>query len=288
MRFATLPACLALALLLPAGFAHTQQTASLDSIKDGLHGLRQLPEAQRGARAGELAHQIAALPASADKVKYAVGLAHLSTEGDPGRENLQAVTDALAQALAETPYPSSNGKPTEPYRELAVLQRYEGMHVTGAATEDAQFTAVTADLAAEDEQAGKLDFTLKDIHGKKWTRSELNGKIVVLNFWATWCPPCRQELPNLDAIAEHYASQGLVVLAVTDEEESKVMPMLRLHNPHFTVLFDSGRKVENQLGINSIPRTLIFDRQGKLAAQAQDARTQHQFLLMLRTAGLQL
>ena len=285
----SLSPCAFAALCLTLSFpARAFQTPSVETFKKSLHELRQLPEAQRGARDAELAHQIAALPASLDKVRLANSLAQLSTEGDPGRDNLQAVTDALAQSLAETAVPGTDGKIPLPFHELAVLERYEGMHVSGPVLEDPQYKAAADELAAQDEQASHLDFTLKDIHGKKWTKSQLQGKVVLLNFWATWCPPCRQELPNLDAIAAHYAPQGLVVLAVTNEDAAKVNTMFHGITPHFNILLDDGNKVGKSFRVESLPRTLVFNREGKLAATAMDARTQKQILLMLKSAGLQL
>ncbi|SEG45164.1 Thiol-disulfide isomerase or thioredoxin [Bryocella elongata] len=263
--------------------------ATPDSITKEIRGLRALPEAERGPRTGAIAREIAALPAGKPKLSLAVGLAHLSTEGDPGHDNLQAVTDALSSALAEAPVPeSAPGKPAEPYHELAELARYEGMHVGGPATQDTQYDAAMKGLEHEDDDVAKADFTLKDGKGKKWTMSELRGKIVLLNFWATWCPPCRVELPNLDVIAEHYASQGLVVLSVTDEDEMKVFNLLHGSFNHINVIYDPGRKTEDRYHVNSLPRTYVFTREGKLAAVGMDGRTQRQFLLMLQKAGLKL
>ncbi|MDE1154314.1 MAG: TlpA disulfide reductase family protein [Acidobacteriaceae bacterium] len=274
-------------LLGTAGSLSAQQ-ADPAAIRQEISGLRSVPEKERGARTGAIAHEIAALPAGRPKLGLALGLASLSTEGDPGRDNLQAVTDALSVALATTPVPASkNGEPSQPYMELATLARYEDMKVSGAATENAQFSAAIKLLASQDEEAEKADFTLKDFNGKKWTMSQLRGKIVVLNFWATWCPPCRQELPNLDALEQHYASQGLVVLALTSENAATVGGLFRGFKPHFTVLYDTGGEVAQKYHVNSLPRTYVFNREGKLAAVAMDGRTQQQFLQMLQKAGLQ-
>jgi len=167
--------------------------------------------------------------------------------------------------------------------ELAELVRYEGMTAEVA---DPQFKQAADILAANDAGIEKLDFALKDLHGKKWTLSELRGKIVVVNFWATWCPPCRKELPDLDAIYMHFQSQGLVVLALTDEDMAKVDALFGGHLPAFPVLLDTGHKVGAEFHVDGLPRTFVFDRQGKLAAQSMDMRTQRQFLGMLAQAGL--
>lgn len=280
---------LALAIVLGLTSSVSCQTADPASIRKDIGGLRAMPEAQRGPKTGAIARDIATLPDDKLKLGLALGLAHLSTEGDPGRDNLQAVTDTLSAALAGTPAPEETpGKPSGPYMELAALARYEGMKVSGKATEDPQYSAAIALLTHVDEDVEKSDFTLKDASGKKWTMAELRGKVVLLNFWATWCPPCRVELPNLDAIADHYASQGLVVLAVTDEDFTKVNNFFHGASLRFHVLFDTGRKVADKYHVTSLPRTYVFNREGKLVAVGVDGRTQRQFLLMLKKAGLQL
>jgi thiol-disulfide isomerase/thioredoxin len=262
------------------------QTADINSIKSGLSGLRSLPEDKRAERTGELAHQIASLPPGKDKLGLAVALSHLSTEGDPGRDNLQAVTDTLAQAVKETPVsPGKNDAPSGVYVELAELVRYEGMTAPAGLAAEPQYQKAMQTLIDQDKQIEAADFTLKDMHGKKWTLSALRGKIVVVNFWATWCPPCRMELPALDALASRYGADGLVVLALTDEDASKVTSLFR-SDPHFTVLFDDGHKVGNAFHVAGIPRTFVFNREGRLAAEAVDARTPRQFGAMLLRAGL--
>ncbi|MFC6646417.1 TlpA family protein disulfide reductase [Granulicella cerasi] len=274
----------AAALLFTATALHAQATP--DSIRKEIGTLRSLPEAERGTRTGSIAKEIATLPDGKPKLGLALGLAHLSTEGDPGRDNLQAVTDTLAAATNGFPVPEANGKPAEPYNELATLARYEEMKVSGPIAQNPQYIAALDKLAKDDEEVSKQDFTAKDIKGKKWTLSQLRGKIVIVNFWATWCPPCRMELPALDNIADKLPND-VVVLALTDEDSLKVQPILS-RIPHLTVLFDSDHKAATKFKVNSLPKTFVFDREGKLAAVAIDGRTPRQFVAMLKKAGLKL
>ena len=277
-------AFIAVLFVAPLLSAQTSPVSDAAIVKQ-IHGLRSLPDAERGKQTGDIALEIRALPASERKLSLALGLSHLSTEGDPGRDNLQAVATTLAQAVTETPAPADKktGAPAEPYMELAELVRYEGMTVE---VPDPQFKQAADILAANDAKIEKLDFTLKDLHGKKWTLSELRGKVVVVNFWATWCPPCRKELPDLDAIYMHFQAQGLVVLALTDEDMAKVGALFGAHLPDFPVLLDTGHKVGAEFHVDGLPHTFVFDREGKLAAQSIDMRTQQQFLGMLAKAGL--
>jgi hypothetical protein len=104
------------------------QMATDQAIVKQIEGLRALPDANRGEQTGMIAKEIRTLPAGIRKVQLANGLAHLATEGDPGRENLQEVTTTLGSALAETPAPAGkDGKPASAYVEVAELVRYEGM-----------------------------------------------------------------------------------------------------------------------------------------------------------------
>jgi thiol-disulfide isomerase/thioredoxin len=274
-----------IALALSCLAVTAQSAPNPNAIREGIGHLRSLPDAERGPRTGELARQIAALPPSKDKNSFAIALSHLSTEGDPGRDNLQAVTTTLAQALLETPMPVKGDIGLSPYSELAELVRYESMTVPEDMKNNADFVKATEALVAEDNEISKIDFTLRDIHNRKWTLSELRGKVVMVNFWATWCPPCRVELPNLDLIADQYASQ-VVILALTDEDPFKVTNLLRGHESHFNILFDEGHKVGKQFRVNGLPRTFVFDRNGKLVTQSIDMRTQRQFLNMLAQAGV--
>jgi peroxiredoxin len=93
-------------------------------------------------------------------------------------------------------------------------------------------------------------------------------------------------MPDLDAIYTHFKSQGLVVLSISDEDASKVTSFIATAAYHPAVLLDPDGKVAKQFHIDGIPKTFVFDRDGKLVAQSIDMRTQHQFLEMLSKAGL--
>jgi peroxiredoxin len=128
--------------------------------------------------------------------------------------------------------------------------------------------------------------TLTDLDGRSWNLRLLKGKIVLVNFWATWCPPCRKELPDLEQIYEKYKDQGLVVLAITDEQTAKVRPFIVDRKLSYPILLDPNRKVNDALKIEGIPRSFLYNREGKLVAQAIDMRTRKQFDAMLAVAGL--
>jgi peroxiredoxin len=119
-----------------------------------------------------------------------------------------------------------------------------------------------------------------------WTLKEQRGKVVVLNFWATWCPPCRKEMPDLERLYREFKDQGLVILAISDEDADKVRPFIAQQKVTYPILLDPGRKVNDLFQIEGIPKTFVYDRGGRLVAQSIDMRTRRQFLEMLAQAGL--
>ena len=253
------------------------------AVAKQLDGLRSLPDAQRPAATVKLAQDIGTLPSGQSKVKYADELTNLVTEGDQGSDALQAAADALTKALTESPVPAKGDEPPRPYMDLARLVRYEGATTTFT---DPLYIKAGQILAANDAEIEKADFTLKDLHNKPVTLSSLRGKIVLVNFWATWCAPCRIEMPTLDFLSTRFESQGLVVLSITDEDLFKVGSYLANAKYHPAVLLDPGGQVHKQFHIDGIPHTYLFDRDGKLLAVAVDERTPKQFLTMLSKTDL--
>jgi thiol-disulfide isomerase/thioredoxin len=257
--------------------------ASPASISGEVGKLRSLPAQERPAATIKAANEIGALPPGMDKVELADKVSQRVTEGDQGHSALQAVADALSKALAATPFRTRGGEVPQPYMDLARLARYE--HVT-VSLDDPLYKKANDILAADEADIAKADFTLEDLNGKKWTLSELRGKIVLVNFWATWCPPCRAEMPSLDDIYAHYQNDGLVILSITDENPSTVNSFLQGKNYHPPVLIDSDRVVNNEFHVEGIPQTFVFDRDGKLTGIAIDQSTQQQFFALLTQAGL--
>ncbi|MGB9455821.1 MAG: TlpA disulfide reductase family protein [Bryobacteraceae bacterium] len=249
-----------------------------------LRSLRSLSDSNRAKATLQLALQIRQLAAASHKELLADQLANLATEGDPGHDTLQEVATTLAQALKEQPPAEKHGEPDMAYVTVAQLVRYE--HVQ-ASSDSPQFAAAMNKLEADDQRRQNADFTLTDLTGKSWTLRDLRGKVVLVNFWATWCPPCRKEMPDLEALYQRLSPRGLVILAISDEDAAKVKPFIAEHQISYTILLDPGRKVNEMFQVEGIPKSFVYDREGKLAAQAIDMRTQRQFLAMLAQAGLE-
>ena len=270
-------------VVLPAATA--QQTPDWTEqekpIAAGIIGLRGLPDDVRAQTTKDLALQIRALPASPNKLALANKLASRATEGDFGNDTLQEVATTLADALQQAP-PQEKLSP-DPYDELAQLVRYE--HVQ-ASVSDRRFDDALAALASADKRRQEANFTLTDLHGKAWTLKDLRGEVVMVNFWATWCPPCRKEMPDLEALYKEFRHQRFVILAISDEEADKVRPFIAERKITYPVLLDPGHKAGDLFQVEGIPKSFVFDRDGKLVAQSMDMRTQKQFRDMLAQAGL--
>ena len=116
-------------------------------------------------------------------------------------------------------------------------------------------------------------FTLPDLEGRMHTLDDLKGKVVVLNFWATWCPPCIEEMPSLEKLHEALASKGLAVVAVSvDERFSDIEQFVDEWNLTFTVLHDNGMKVSRSYQTFKYPETYIIDRNGRLKSKVVGER----------------
>ena len=107
------------------------------------------------------------------------------------------------------------------------------------------------------------EIVLKDLQGQEVKLSDLRVKIVLLNFWATWCKPCKEEMPAMQASYDKLRDQGFVVLAVNElEDTNKVIEHIRTHGHTFTVVMDHDNRVANQYGVVGLPASFLIDRQG--------------------------
>ena len=253
-------------------------------IADQIKGLRKLDDNVRARTTKQLALQIRQLPVVPNKLKLAGALANLSTEGDFGKDTLQEVTTTLASALREQPPAGKPGQPDDLYMWLASLVRYEHMQ---AQSDNPQFAGALSKLEAAEAARQLVDFTLSDLQGNSWHLRDLKGKVVLVNFWATWCPPCRKEMPDLQALYDKYEDQGFVVVSISDEKAAKVQLFISERKITYPVLLDPGRKVNDLFQVEGIPKSFVYDREGKLVAQSIDMRTRNQFQQMLAQAGLQ-
>lgn len=109
------------------------------------------------------------------------------------------------------------------------------------------------------------DFTLPERAGGEMSLAGLRGEVVLINFWATWCGPCRKEMPLLEQIYQRYRPLGFTLLAVNVEEDSDgALRWLEQTPVSFPVLFDRGNEVSRLFDVSAMPSTVIVDRQGRV------------------------
>lgn len=108
------------------------------------------------------------------------------------------------------------------------------------------------------------DFELADKAGKVYSLSALRGKVVLINFWATWCPPCRKEMPSMEQLYGNYSKGGLELLAINVETNGpEIIDEFQKEFPHtFPVIFDLNGAVQQDYGVFKFPETFIVNKQG--------------------------
>ena len=109
------------------------------------------------------------------------------------------------------------------------------------------------------------DFTLKTPEGEKYTLSELKGNAVLVNLWATWCPPCRAEMPAIEKMYQEYKDQGFVVLAVDmtyQDDPANVVPFIQKYGLTFPVLLEETGDVAAVYQLRSLPSSYFINRAG--------------------------
>ncbi len=107
------------------------------------------------------------------------------------------------------------------------------------------------------------DFVLKSSTGENLRLSEYRGDVVMINFWATWCGPCRQEMPLLDELYGRYQRVGFSLLGVNiDDDSRRAMAMVKELGVRFPVLFDEEKKVSKLYEVEAMPMTILLDREG--------------------------
>src|SRR5438876_5152261 len=107
------------------------------------------------------------------------------------------------------------------------------------------------------------EIVLKDLQGRDVKLSDLRGKVVLVNFWATWCKPCKEEMPAMQASYDKLRDKGFVVLAVNElEDAARVAEHIRTHGHTFLVVMDHDNRVANRYGVVGLPASFLIDRQG--------------------------
>jgi thiol-disulfide isomerase/thioredoxin/outer membrane lipoprotein-sorting protein len=129
-------------------------------------------------------------------------------------------------------------------------------------------------------------FSLLNLEGKEVKLSQLKGKVVLLNFWASWCVPCRSEMPTIELLHREFKDKGLIVLGIDDEESQKQAAFLQKFGFSFVSLVEPKKQASNLYSIGGIPTTVLIDQQGKIRAYDQGTASHESLRETLQEMGI--
>jgi len=121
------------------------------------------------------------------------------------------------------------------------------------------------------------DFTLTDLDGNEISLSDFNGKVLILNFWATWCPPCREEIPDFVEVYDEYESEDVQFIGVSNEDISTLRSFVEDYNISYPILIDD-ENIMGKWGISAIPTTFVFDKNGQIISKSVGMMTREQLV----------
>ena len=144
-----------------------------------------------------------------------------------------------------------------------------------AAPFDIPVPELSYDLTKLPEPLVAPAFELPDMDNEMHTLEQYRGKVIMLNFWATWCPPCRREMPSMNALAKEFKDRPFKVIAINEwETEDIVFPYLGQIDldPSFPILFDKSGEISKRYDVRGLPTTYVIDRQGQIVYRAIGGR----------------
>ena len=131
-----------------------------------------------------------------------------------------------------------------------------------------------------DAKPANLGLKFKDIHGKPFALSDYKGKVVLLDFWATWCPPCRKEIPGFMNLYDTYRSRGLMVIGVSmDDSKSDVKRFTKSLKMNYPILMGAGRDdLQSVFGELPLPTAFVIGRDGRICGKHDGETPKEQFV----------
>jgi peroxiredoxin len=131
------------------------------------------------------------------------------------------------------------------------------------------------------------NFSLKDLDGKSVELKAMRGKVVLLDFWATWCPPCRVEMPHLEKLHREFRDRGLLVVGINTEDAKTARSFMKKNKYTFTTLIDGDLKTSGAYGVDSLPTVFVIDREGKIASHCVGAQSEEELREAIKKAGVE-
>lgn len=198
-----------------------------------------------------------------------------------GAAVLVAIAGALVWSLFDRPMHGRAQREAPVLQDNATALSPELPHTAAPAPAaapsnlDRLFSALSIYRPAE--QTDAPDFVLSDVEGRSVRLRELRGKLVLLNFWATWCAPCRIEMPSMERLYHTFKKAEFALLAVSIDRQGTQMvrPFVEELKLKFPILLDQTMEVSRQYGLRGLPTTYLIDPEGRLIGAAVGGRDWH-------------
>lgn len=149
------------------------------------------------------------------------------------------------------------------------------LFVSGSLLAEQQLPKLGYKLTELPKPVDAPDFSLQDMDEKKYSIKDFRGKVVLVNFWATWCPPCRREMPSLERLYQKLKGKDFIVLAINQFEDPDHVFAYTGQlgtDPTFPILFDRDSKIAEAYKVAGLPTTYLLDKQGKIRYRAVGGR----------------
>lgn len=115
-------------------------------------------------------------------------------------------------------------------------------------------------------------FEFTDLDGKKIALEDYKGRVVLIHFWATWCPACTSEIPALNALREKFKHSGLVIIAIAEDSQKKVEPFVKNLDMKYPIIIDQQRELMRSYHIRALPYSILINKNGNINCMATGAR----------------
>ena len=237
-------------------------------------GRGDVSQTQKRALLNEMLASIQAA-AKEDRAGAVENLIWLASKAGLDRAAILPAVELLVNSVRDSSYPIDS--------TAALMMKEYGVD---AGRNDPSIQSRVALLQLEESLANAYSFTLPLLDGKQIGLTDLRGKVVLLNFWATWCGPCRVEMPILENVYRQMKDKGFTVLAITAEDPSVVRRFVKQTKMKLPVLIDRTRTTFDHYAIEGLPQTVILDRQGRPAARTSVLSDEASLRKLLASAGM--